>query len=169
MHPSKNRWLDLSILAVAQFMIVLDVSIMNVALPSIRASLGLTLADLQGIVTAYTLAFGGFLLLGGRAADLFGRKRMFLIGIACFTVVSMAIGIIDSAPLMVPLRALQGLAAAFMSPAALSLVLSIFTDARVWDISQFLPSRHFLLEQVFCHLFLPQRRVPIGIFFQDSL
>ena len=130
MHPSKNRWLDLSILAVAQFMIVLDVSIMNVALPSIRASLGLTLADLQGIVTAYTLAFGGFLLLGGRAADLFGRKRMFLIGIACFTVVSMAIGIIDSAPLMVPLRALQGLAAAFMSPAALSLVLSIFTDAR---------------------------------------
>jgi EmrB/QacA subfamily drug resistance transporter len=130
MHPSKNRWFDLAILAVAQFMIVLDVSIVNVALPSMQKTLGLTIANLQGIVTAYTLAFGGFLLLGGRAADLYGRKRVFLAGIACFTLVSLTVGIADSAMLLVPLRALQGLAAAFMSPAALSLILSIFTDQR---------------------------------------
>lgn len=130
MNPSKNRWLDLAILAVAQFMIVLDVSIVNVALPSMQKSFALTLSDLQGIVTAYTLAFGGFLLLGGRAADLYGRKRMFLIGVSCFTLVSLVIGVIDSAALMVPLRALQGLSAAFMSPAALSLILSIFRDAK---------------------------------------
>jgi EmrB/QacA subfamily drug resistance transporter len=130
MHPSKNRWLDLVILAVAQFMIVLDVSIVNVALPSIQKSFSLTLSDLQGIVTAYTLAFGGFLLLGGRAADLYGRKRMFLLGLSCFTLVSLIIGIVDSAALMLPLRALQGLSAAFMSPAALSLVLALFHEPR---------------------------------------
>ncbi|MDB5188010.1 MAG: EmrB/QacA subfamily drug resistance transporter [Candidatus Kaiserbacteria bacterium] len=129
-HSSKQRWYDLAILAIAQFMIVLDVSIVNVALPSMQADLGLSISDLQGIVTAYTLAFGGFLLLGGRAADLYGRKRMFLTGIACFTVMSLVIGIADNAALLVPLRALQGLAAAFMSPAALSLVLSIFTDSK---------------------------------------
>jgi EmrB/QacA subfamily drug resistance transporter len=130
MHPSKNRWLDLAILAVAQFMIVLDVSIVNVALPSMQKSFDLTLSDLQGIVTAYTLAFGGFLLLGGRAADLYGRKRVFLSGLFSFTLVSLIIGIADSAQLMVPLRALQGLSAAFMSPAALSLVLSLFHEAK---------------------------------------
>ncbi len=130
MDSSRNRWLDLVILAVAQFMIVLDVSIVNVALPSMQKELGLSLSALQGIVTAYTLAFGGFLLLGGRAADLYGRKRIFLGGIFFFTLVSLTIGIADSASLMVPLRALQGLAAAFMSPAALSLVLSIFRDPK---------------------------------------
>src|SRR6266404_6336137 len=130
MQPSKNRWLDLTILVIAQFMIVLDVSIVNVALPSMQKSFNLTISDLQGIVTAYTLAFGGFLLLGGRAADLYGRKRMFLIGVTCFTLVSLIIGVIDSAALMVPLRALQGLAAAFMSPAALSLILSLFHEAK---------------------------------------
>lgn len=130
MEHNKRRWIDLAILAVAQFMIVLDVSIVNVALPSIQASLGLTISDLQGIVTAYTLAFGGFLLLGGRAADLYGRKKMFLIGISAFTFVSFVIGVADSAMLMVPLRATQGLAAAFMSPAALSLVLSLFPGGK---------------------------------------
>ncbi len=130
MYTSQHRWFDLAILALAQFMIVLDVSVVNVALPSMEKSLGLTLSDLQGIVTAYTLTFGGFLLLGGRAADLYGRKRVFLIGITCFTLVSLTIGIVDSGALMVPLRALQGLAAACMSPAALSLVLSIFQDAK---------------------------------------
>lgn len=130
MTPPRNRWLDLIILAVAQFMIVLDVSIVNVALPSLQKDLGLSLSALQGIVTAYTLAFGGFLLLGGRAADLYGRKRMFLGGVFFFTLVSLIIGIADNAMLMVPLRALQGLAAAFMSPAALSLVLSIFREQK---------------------------------------
>ncbi|CAN5731891.1 MFS transporter [soil metagenome] len=130
MNNSPRRWYDLAILAVAQFMIVLDVSIVNVALPSLQRDLNLSIANLQGIVTAYTLAFGGFLLLGGRAADLFGRKKIFLIGLAGFTVVSLTIGIADSGSLMVPLRALQGLFAAFMSPAALSLVLSLFQDSR---------------------------------------
>jgi len=130
MYSSKNRWLDLALLAVAQFMIVLDVSIVNVALPSMQKSFNLTIADLQGIVTAYTLAFGGFLLLGGRAADLYGRKRVFLAGVACFSLVSLTIGITDMASLMVPLRALQGLAAAFMSPAALSLILSLFHESK---------------------------------------
>ncbi len=130
MHPSKDRWYDLAILAVAQFMIVLDVSIVNVALPSMQKSFNLSITDLQGIVTAYTLAFGGFLLLGGRAADLYGRKRMFLIGVACFTTISLIIGLADTASLMVPLRALQGLSAAFMSPAALSLILSLFRETK---------------------------------------
>lgn len=130
METSQNRWLDLVILVIAQFMIVLDVSIVNVALPSMQKDFNLTIADLQGIVTAYTLAFGGFLLLGGRAADLYGRKRVFLIGVACFTVVSLIIGIVDTASLMIPLRALQGAAAAFMSPAALSLILSLFRESK---------------------------------------
>ena len=130
MNQSTNRWLDLAILAVAQFMIVLDVSIVNVALPSLQKDLGLSLSALQGIVTAYTLAFGGFLLLGGRAADLYGRKKIFLGGIVCFTLVSLIIGVVDNGTLMVPLRALQGLAAAFMSPAALSLVLAIFHEPK---------------------------------------
>ncbi len=130
MDTSPRRWYDLAILAVAQFMIVLDVSIVNVALPSLQRDLNLTISNLQGIVTAYTLAFGGFLLLGGRAADLFGRKKVFLIGLTGFTLVSLTIGIVDSGSLLVPLRALQGLFAAFMSPAALSLVLSIFQNPR---------------------------------------
>lgn len=123
-----HRWLALALLVVAQFMIVLDVSIMNVALPSIERTFRLAVSDLQWIVTAYTLSFGGFLLLGGRAADLFGRRKIFLIGLSGFTLVSLFIGIANSESLLIPLRALQGFCAAFMSPAALSLVLSIFHD-----------------------------------------
>ncbi len=123
-----RKWLILSFLVVAQFMIVLDVSIMNVALPSIERVFGLTENNLQWIVTAYTLCFGGFLLLGGRAADLFGRRRVFLFGIIGFTLVSLSIGLADSAALLVPLRALQGFFAAFMSPAALSIVLTVFDE-----------------------------------------
>jgi len=125
-----QRWWALAFLVLAQFMIVLDISILNVALPSIERQFDLTVSDLQWIVTAYTLCFGGFLLLGGRAADLYGRKRVFLSGVACFTAVSLLIGIADSASLMVPLRALQGLSAAFMSPSALSIVLTLFQRQR---------------------------------------
>lgn len=124
----KHRWWALTLLVVAQFMIVLDVSIMNVALPSIEKTLGLGVTDLQWIVSAYTLAFGGFLLLGGRAADLFGRRRVFILGVVGFSFVSFVIGVSNSAALMAPLRAVQGLCAAFMSPAALSLVLTLFPD-----------------------------------------
>ncbi len=127
MHTG-NKWLALVFLVLAQFMIVLDVSILNVGLPSIQRDFGLTVSDLQWIVTAYTLCFGGFLLLGGRAADLYGRRTVFVCGVAAFTSISFLIGVADSAALMVPLRALQGLAAGFMSPAALSLVLTLFQN-----------------------------------------
>src|SRR5262245_27872598 len=104
-----QKWLALSFLVLAQFMIVLDVFIVNVALPSIERTLGFTVENLQWLVTAYTLAFGGFLLLGGRAADLYGRKRMFLIGVGGFTLVSLLVGLTHSPSLLVPLRGLQGL------------------------------------------------------------
>jgi EmrB/QacA subfamily drug resistance transporter len=112
-------------------MIVLDISILNVALPSIEREFNLGVKDLQWIVVAYTLCFGGFLLLGGRAADLYGRRRVFLSGVVCFTLVSLLIGIVDNPSYMIPLRGLQGLAAAFMSPSALSLVLALFTERNV--------------------------------------
>src|SRR3989344_4454401 len=104
-----QKWWALAFLVLAQFMIVLDVSILNVALPSIERQFNLTVTDLQWMVTAYTLCFGGFLLLGGRAADLYGRKRVFISGVVAFTAVSLLIGIVDKASFMVPLRALQGL------------------------------------------------------------
>jgi EmrB/QacA subfamily drug resistance transporter len=123
-----QKWWALGFLVLAQFMIVLDVSIVNVALPSIERTLGLTVADLQLIVTAYTLCFGGFLLLGGRTADLYGRRTVFVTGVIAFSVISLLIGLSTSATMLVALRALQGLSAAFMSPSALSLVLTLFTE-----------------------------------------
>ncbi len=127
---NSQKWWALVFLVLAQFMIVLDVSILNVALPSIQRQFSLTVTDLQWIVTAYTLCFGGFLLFGGRAADLYGRKRVFIAGVTCFTAISLLIGIVDSATYLLPLRALQGLSAAFMSPAALSIVLTLFQGQR---------------------------------------
>ena len=122
----RHKKMALWTLVIAQFMIVLDVSIVNISLPSIQRDFRLSISDLQWLVTAYTLAFGGFLLLGGRAADLYGRRRIFLFGVTGFTLASLAIGVIDEAAYMVPLRALQGFSAAFMSPAALSFVLTLF-------------------------------------------
>jgi EmrB/QacA subfamily drug resistance transporter len=123
-----SRWLIFILVAIAQFMVVLDVSITNVALPTIQHDLHFTTNALQWVITAYALSFGGFLLFGGRAADLFGRRRMLLIGMIAFTVFSFLIGISHSAVLLIALRALQGLSAAFMSPAALSIVLTTFRD-----------------------------------------
>lgn len=121
----------LLIIAIAQFMVVLDTSIVNVALPSIYTSLGYASeSSLQWIVTAYTLAFGGFLLLGGRAADLYGRKKMFLGAVAAFTVMSLLCGIAQNSTQLNVLRALQGLAAAFMSPAALSIIITTFKEGK---------------------------------------
>jgi EmrB/QacA subfamily drug resistance transporter len=126
-----HKNLILLIVAVAQFMVVLDVAIVNVALPSIFRDLHYTNpASLQWIVTAYTLAFGGFLLLGGRAADLFGRKRLFLIASAVFAVMSFICGVAQNPLMLDTTRAIQGLAAAFMSPAALSIVLTTFRGAK---------------------------------------
>jgi EmrB/QacA subfamily drug resistance transporter len=124
----KNHWLILIVLALAQFMVVLDGSIVNVALPAIQKAFHLSQANLQWLVTAYTLAFGGFLMLGGRAADLYGRRKLFIIGTAIFGLASLIDGLAPSGGVLIGLRAAQGLAAALMSPAALSIVLVTYRE-----------------------------------------
>lgn len=126
----KHKWLILTLLAIAQFMVVLDSAIVNVALPALEKALHFEPASLQWVVTGYTLAFGGFLLLGGRASDLYGRKRVLLAGITGFTIFSLLIGLADSSFMVIVLRALQGLSAAFMSPAALSILLTTFKEGK---------------------------------------
>lgn len=120
----------LTLMALAQFMVVLDISIVNVALPSISNALHFSPANLQWVVTAYTLAFGGFLLFGGRAADLFGRKRIFLGGTLAFTAASLLAGLSQSDTMLIVFRAIQGLTAAFMSPAALSIIVNTFAEGK---------------------------------------
>lgn len=120
----------LFLMALAQFMVVLDISIVNVALPSIKTALNFSSDNLQWVVTAYTLAFGGFLLFGGRAADLFGRKKLFLGGVLAFTTASLLAGLSHSEQVLIFCRALQGLSAAFMSPAALSIVINTFKEGK---------------------------------------
>jgi EmrB/QacA subfamily drug resistance transporter len=121
----------LLIVAAAQFMVVLDTAIVNVALPSIYSSLHYpNPSSLQWVVTAYTLAFGGFLLLGGRAADLYGRKKVFMFALGLFTAMSLLCGAAQSSEMLNAFRALQGLAAAFMSPAALSIVITTFKEGK---------------------------------------
>jgi EmrB/QacA subfamily drug resistance transporter len=125
---STNPWIVLVLICFAQFMVVLDGTVVNVALPSIQKDLGLSEGNLQWIVNAYTLVFGGFLLLGGRAGDLLGRKRLFLIGIVVFTAASLLDGLSTSSGMLIGARALQGLGAAFISPAALSIVTTTFEE-----------------------------------------
>jgi EmrB/QacA subfamily drug resistance transporter len=127
---SENKWVILALLALAQFMVVLDVAIVNVALPSIARDLDFARNNLQWVITAYTLTFGGFLLLGGRAADLFGRRRIFVASVTFFAIMSLVCGLAQSETQLIIARALQGLAAAFMSPAALSIVLSEFREGK---------------------------------------
>jgi EmrB/QacA subfamily drug resistance transporter len=116
----------LVLLCAAQFMVILDVTVVNVALPAMQADLGIPLDDLQWVVTAYTLAFGGLLLLGGRAADLLGRRRVFLAGLALFTAASLGAALSGSTATLLAARAAQGVGAALLSPAALSLVTTVF-------------------------------------------
>lgn len=123
-----NRWLILVLVCFAQFMVVLDATVVNVALPSIQNDLGLSEANLQWIVNAYTLVFGGFLLLGGRAGDLLGRKRLFLFGLVVFTAASLLDGLASSSGMLIGARALQGLGAAFISPAALAIITTTFRE-----------------------------------------
>ena len=130
-----NHWWILILLALAQFMVVLDISIVNVALPAIQEAFDMSQTSLQWIVTAYTLAFGGFLLLGGRAADLFGRRKIFLAGIALFTLASLGAGLSQSGNMIIIFRALQGLAGAFMSPAALSIVLVTYKEGHERNVA----------------------------------
>jgi EmrB/QacA subfamily drug resistance transporter len=130
MRAGTNRWLVLVIVCVAQFMVVLDATVVNVALPSIQAALHFTPQSLQWIVNAYTLVFGGFLLLGGRASDLLGRQRVFIAGVVIFTIASAINGIAGSSNVLIAGRALQGLGGALVSPAALSIVTTTFAEGR---------------------------------------
>jgi EmrB/QacA subfamily drug resistance transporter len=123
-----SRWLALFILCLGDLMIVLDTTIVNVALPSIRADLGFSEASLAWVVNAYLLTFGGFLLLGGRLGDLFGHRRLFVIGIALFTLASLLCGLADGQGLLVAARALQGFGGAVVSAVALSLMMTLFTE-----------------------------------------
>ena len=111
-----------------QFVIVIDASIVNVALPSIGAHLHFSRDDLTWVVNAYTLTFGGFLLLGGRMADLLGRRRMFMLGLVVFSLASLAGGLAQSEAWLIAARAVQGLGAAIVSPAALSIITTTFAD-----------------------------------------
>src|SRR4051794_8771279 len=124
----QRRWLALVLLSAAQFVVVLDASIVNVALPSIGHALHFSAANLQWVVNAYTLTFGGFLLLGGRAADLFGRRRVFIGGLVLFSLASLAGGLAPSEGWLITARAVQGLGAAIISPAALSIVTTTFAE-----------------------------------------
>ncbi len=126
--PTTNRWLVLVIACLAQFMVVLDNTIVNVALPSVQRGLHFSPADLQWVVNAYTLIFGGFLLLGGRAADLLGRRRLFVAGVTLFASASLLNGLAQSSTMLILGRGLQGLGGALVSPAALSIIMTTFQD-----------------------------------------
>ena len=132
---TRGKWLALALLCVVQFMVVLDVAIVNVALPSIKSDLGLSQADLQWVISAYALVFGGFLLLGGRAADVLGRRRLFLAGVVVFTLASLLAGLAWSESSLIGARVLQGLGAAIITPAALSILSTTFSEGRERNIA----------------------------------
>ena len=123
-----NPWLVLVLVCIGQFMVVLDATIVNVALPSIQDDLGFSAADLQWVINSYTLVFGGFLLLGGRAADLIGRRALFVAGVLVFSVASLLNGLSNSSEMLVAARGLQGLGGALVSPAALSIITTTFAE-----------------------------------------
>src|SRR6266508_617879 len=131
----RRKWLALALLSVVQFMVVLDIAIVNVALPSIQVDLGFSQENLQWVISAYALVFGGFLLLGGRAADLLGRRRIFLAGLVVFTLASLLAGLAWSETSLIGARVLQGLGAAIISPAALSILSTTFREGRERNIA----------------------------------
>jgi len=126
----RTRWFALALIIAAQFMVVLDIAIVNVALPSIRTDLHFSQESLQWVITAYSICFGGVLLLGGRLADILGRRRLFVVGLALFTVSSLLDGLAWSEGSLIAFRALQGLGAALLSPAALSILSTTFSEGR---------------------------------------
>jgi EmrB/QacA subfamily drug resistance transporter len=132
LHPvsPRRRWSALALIVTAQFMVILDVAIVNVALPSIKSDLGFSQTGLQWVITAYAILFGGTLLLGGRLADLLGRRRMFVAGLALFALSSLLSGFAWSSGSLVGFRALQGLGGALLAPAALSLLMTTFAEGR---------------------------------------
>src|SRR5689334_16066399 len=131
----RRRWLALALLCVVQFMVVLDIAIVNVALPSIQTDLGFSQEDLQWVISSYALVFGGFLLLGGRAADMLGRRRLFLGGIVVFTLASLLAGLAWSEASLISARVFQGLGAAIITPAALSILSTTFAEGRERNIA----------------------------------
>ena len=125
-----RRWSALALIVVAQFMVILDVAIVNVALPSIKSDLGFSQANLQWVISAYAIMFGGVLLLGGRLADLLGRRRLFVVGLSLFSLSSLLCGLAWSESSLIAFRALQGLGGALLAPAALALLMTTFAEGR---------------------------------------
>ena len=130
-----KKWFALGLILAVQFMVILDVAIVNVALPSIQLDLGFSQENLQWVISAYALVFGGFLLLGGRSADLLGRRRVFMVGTVVFTLGSLLCGLAWSDEVLIAFRALQGLGAAMITPAALSILVATFTEGRERNIA----------------------------------
>jgi EmrB/QacA subfamily drug resistance transporter len=133
--PDERRWFVLALVVAAQFMVVLDIAIVNVALPSIRTDLHFSQESLQWVVTAYAIFFGGVLMLGGRLSDLLGRRRLFVTGVALFAVSSLLAGLSWSEGSLITFRALQGLGGALLSPAALSILTTVFREGRERNIA----------------------------------
>jgi MFS family permease len=134
-NSTDRRWLVLAVTVAAQFMVVLDVAVVNVALPSISQDLHFSQERLQWVITAYSIMFGGALLLGGRLADLLGRRRLFMAGVALFTFSSLLSGLAWSEGSLIVARALQGLGGALLAPAALSIVVTAFSEGRDRNIA----------------------------------
>src|SRR3954451_11130650 len=134
-ETDSRRWLGLAVIVAAQFMVVLDIAIVNVALPSIKTDLHFSETSLQWVITAYSIFFGGVLLLGGRLADLLGRRRLFMIGLALFTVFSLLDGLAWSETSLIVFRSAQGLGAALLSPAALSILTTTFREGRERNVA----------------------------------
>jgi EmrB/QacA subfamily drug resistance transporter len=132
---NRRKWLALALLSAVQFMVILDIAIVNVALPSIKIDLGFSQENLQWVISAYALVFGGFLLLGGRAADLLGRRRIFLAGLVVFTIASLFAGLAWSEASLIGARTFQGLGAAIITPAALSILSTTFVEGRERNIA----------------------------------
>jgi EmrB/QacA subfamily drug resistance transporter len=128
--PGSRRWLALAVIVAAQFMVVLDIAIVNVALPSIKTDLNFSEASLQWVISAYAIVFGGFLLLGGRLADLLGRRRLFMTGMVLFSASSFLCGLAWSESSLIAFRAAQGLGGALLAPAALSILMTTFVEGR---------------------------------------
>src|SRR5690349_11493503 len=127
---ASRRWSALALIVTAQFMVILDVAIVNVALPSIKHDLGFSATSLQWVISAYAIVFGGALLLGGRLADLLGRRRMFIGGLLLFAASSLLAGFAWSAGSLIAFRGIQGLGGALLAPAALSLLMTTFAEGR---------------------------------------
>lgn len=122
-----RRWKALALLSLAQFLIIMDTSIIGVALPEIQQQFGFTQSDLQWIFSAYVIVFGALLLLGGRLSDIIGQRRIFVIGFAILTAASILAGLASSGTILIAARALQGIGAALIAPSALSIVMNLFT------------------------------------------